>query len=78
MNEVTKITHEGITFDHPQIMRDGTIQIVINGAYYEFPMKDILQETKNNRHPEDWVHDMEQLHETFDTLSQDIATITRG
>jgi len=71
-------TYKGVTIDHPQIMRDGTIQLDINGAYYEFSMEDILRETKANRHPEDWAHDIEQLHETFDRLSQDIETITRG
>lgn len=75
---ITTYTHEGTTLDHPQIMRDGTIQLVINGAYYEFPIEDILRETKANRHPEDWQHDMEWLHQTFDILSQDIETITRG
>ena len=70
---ITKITHEGVTFDHPQIMRDGTIQLVINGAYYEFSMQGILQETQRNRHPDDWRHDKEWLHETFDRLSMDLG-----
>ena len=70
---ITKITHEGVTFDHPQIMRDGAIQLVINGAYYEFSMQGILQETQRNRHPDDWRHDKEWLHETFDRLSVDLG-----
>jgi hypothetical protein len=68
----TKITHNGVTFDHPQIMRDGTIQLVIGEDYYEFSMKEILQETKANRHVEDWLNDLEYLKDTFKTLSQDI------
>jgi hypothetical protein len=70
---ITSYNHEGTTIDHPQIMGDGTIQLVINGAYYEFSMQDIIEETESNRHPEDWVHTKECLHETFDTLSVDLA-----
>ena len=75
---LTKIEHEGVKFDHPTIMRDGTIQLVINGAYYEFPMQDILEETKGIRHPDDWRHDKEHLHETFDSLSLEMAANSRG
>lgn len=70
---ITSYTHEGITLDHPQIMEDGTIQLVIAGAYYEFSMQDIIKETKANMHPEDWEHRKECLHETFDILSVDLA-----
>jgi hypothetical protein len=74
----TKITHNGVTFDHPQIMRDGTIQLVIGEDYYEFTMGEILRETKANRHIEDWVDDLDYLKDTFNILAQDIPRITRG
>lgn len=70
---ITSYTHEGITIDHPLIMGDGTIQLVIAGAYYEFSMQDIISETEANTHPEDWAHTKECLHETFDVLSVDLA-----
>jgi hypothetical protein len=72
INMITKITHNGITFDHPQIMRDGTIQLVIGDDYYEFTMQEILHETKKNKHPEDWEQHIEELFETLGSLSQDI------
>ena len=68
-----KIKYNGYIFDHPTIMANGTIQLVIQGDYYEFTMAEILQETQNNSDPEDWDRDKEQLHDFFDQLAQDIA-----